>query len=159
MTEWTLQLCLTRSNSPYMPESSHRCESPARKAEDEDTDDRNFFQEGKSPMTPELYESLCRWFMAWGNVEGIFATCFLAFTWHLACRSNNTGKIKTSHMQWTYFDAMHVRFRHTKTQQHGEARRHKRACYSNPFKSKIDLPFILGLYLAIAFNTRQKRVA
>jgi hypothetical protein len=60
-------------------------------------------------------------------------------------------------MQWTYFDALHVRFRHTKTKKHGEARRHKRACYSNPFRSEIDLPFILGLYLATAFNTKQKR--
>ena len=125
--------------------------------EENEDDDRNFFQEGKSPMTTELYESLCKWFMEWGTVEGVFATCFLVFTWHLACRSNNTGKIKTSHMQWTYFDALHVRFRHTKTQKHGEARRHKRACYSNPFRVHVDLPFVLGLYLATAFNSQQKR--
>jgi hypothetical protein len=137
-------------------DDSSDSESEAEIGGDEE-DDRNFFQEGKSPMTTELYESLCRWLMEWGTVEGIFATCFLVFTWHLACRSNNTGKIKTSHMQWTYFDALHVRFRHTKTQKHGEARRHKRACYSNPFRAVIDLPFVLGLYLATAFNTQQKR--
>ena len=125
--------------------------------EGEDDDDRNLFQEGKSPMTPELYQALCKWFMEWGNIEGVFAACFLSLTWHLACRSNNTGKIKTSHMQWTYFDALHIWFRHTKTQKHGEARRHKRACYSNPYRPEIDLPFLLGLYLATAFNTKQKR--
>jgi hypothetical protein len=126
-------------------------------AEEGDEDDRNYFMEGKSPMTTELFESLCGWFMEWGTIEGVFASCFLVFTWHLACRSNNTGKLKTSHLQWTYFDALHVRFRHTKTQKHGEAKRHKRACYSNPFKAEIDLPFVLGLYLATAFNTQQKR--
>ena len=124
---------------------------------EEEEDDRFYFLEGKSPMTTELYQSLCRWFMEWGSTEGIFATCFLVFTWHLACRSNNTGKIKTSHLQWTYHDALHVRFRHTKTQKHGEARRHKRACYSNPFRAEIDLPFVLGLYLSTCFNTQQKR--
>ena len=139
------------------PVDSSESESEAEEGDEDDEDDRNFFQEGKSPMTPKLFESLCRWFMEWGTIEGVFATCFLVLTWHLACRSNNTGKIKTSHMQWTYFDALHVRFRHTKTQKHGEARKHKRACYSNPFRPEMDLPFVLGIYLATAFNTQQKR--
>ena len=124
--------------------------------EDED-DDRDENQVGKSPMTPELYKSVCRWFLEWGSTEGIFCACFVAFTWQLACRSNNTARIRYGHMSWTFFDAMHVRFRHTKTQQHGEARRQKRACYSNPFEWYIDLPLLMGLYLATNFNTSQRR--
>ena len=52
---------------------------------------------------------------------------------------------------------MHVRFRHTKTQQFGEAKRQKRACYSNPFDWEMDLPCLLGMYLATAFNSPQQR--
>ena len=60
-------------------------------------------------------------------------------------------------MWWHYFDEMHVRFFHTKTQHHGEARQEKRACYSNPFEWYIDLPLLIGLYLATNFNTSQRR--
>ena len=65
---------------PELANKNNESSDSKSEAEDEDTDDRNFFQEGKSPMTPEFYESLCQWFMVWGNVEGIFATCFLVFT-------------------------------------------------------------------------------
>lgn len=124
---------------------------------DDDDDDREENQVGKSPMTPELYKSVCRWFLEWGTTDGIACACFFAFTWHLACRSNNTARIRYGHMSWTFFDALHVRFRHTKTQQHGEARRQKRACYSNPFEWYIDLPLLMGLYFATNFNTGQRR--
>ena len=125
--------------------------------DDDEDDDRDENQVGKSPMTPELYKCVCRWFLEWESTEGIFCACFIVFTWQLACRSNNTARIRYGHMSWMFFDAMHVRFRHTKTQQHGEARRQKRACYSNPFEWYIDLPLLLGLYFATNFNTSQRR--
>jgi hypothetical protein len=59
-------------------------------------------------------------------------------------------------MSWHYFDAMHVRFCHTKTQQHGEARQEKRACYSNHFEWYIDLPLLMGLYLAKCFSSQRR---
>jgi hypothetical protein len=31
--------------------------------EDDEEDDRDLFQEGKSPMTPELYKSVCKLFL------------------------------------------------------------------------------------------------
>ena len=120
-------------------------------------DDREDFRQGKTPMTPELYKKILHWFLEWGTLEGIFAACYVAMSWHLACRTNNTARVRFSHMSWTHFDAMHVRFRHTKTQQFGEAKRQKRACYSNPFDWEIDLPLLLGLYLATAFNSPQQR--
>lgn len=124
---------------------------------DDDEDDRDLFQEGKIAMTPELFRSVCRWFLEWRSVEGIFCACFVALTWHLACRSNNTAKIRYSHMSWLVFDAMHIRFRQTKSEKHGQARRYKRACYSNPFEWYIDLPLLLGMYFATNFNTVQRR--
>ena len=53
--------------------------------DDDDDDDREENQVGKSVMTPELYKSVCRWFLEWGNTDGIACACFFAFTWHLAC--------------------------------------------------------------------------
>ena len=93
-----------------------------------------------------------------GNFRrNLFCACFFVLTWNLACRSNNTARIRYSHMSWHYFDAMHVRFCHTKTQQHGEARRERRACYPNPFEWYIDLPLLMGLYLATSFSTSQSQ--
>jgi hypothetical protein len=60
-------------------------------------------------------------------------------------------------LTWTVFDALTVNFRHTKTQQHGEAKRQKRACYSNPFEYYIDLPFLLGLRFSCGFTFKQSR--
>jgi hypothetical protein len=75
----------------------------------------------------------------------------------LVCRGNNTAKIRFSHLTWTTFDAMKVNFKHTKTQQHGEAKRQKRAVFSNPFEYYIDIPFLFGLYLACCFSNGQSR--
>jgi hypothetical protein len=52
---------------------------------------------------------------------------------------------------------MDVNFKHTKTQQHGEAKRQKRAVYSNPFEHYIDIPFLLGLYLSCGCSFTQSR--
>ena len=40
-----------------------------------DDNDRDLFQEGKTPMTPELFRCVCKWFFLWGTMEGIFAAC------------------------------------------------------------------------------------
>ena len=108
-------------------------------------------------MTPELFKNLCRWFLEWGTREGIYAALYMSLTWNLACRGNNTGKIRFSHMSWTAFDCMHINFRHTKTEHHGQAKRRKRAVYSNSFEHYIDVPFLLGLYLATSFGEEQRR--
>jgi hypothetical protein len=78
---------------------------------------------------------------------------FIAQTWNL----NNTAKVRFSHLTWTTFDAMKVNFKHTKTQQHGEGKRQKRAVFSNPYEFYIDIPFLLGLYLACCFSDKQSR--
>jgi hypothetical protein len=40
---------------------------------EEDNNDRNKFKEGKEPMSPELYQSICKWLVEWGNSYGMFA--------------------------------------------------------------------------------------
>ena len=125
--------------------------------DDDDDDDRDDFKGGKVPMTPELFRKVCMWLVQWGTIEGIFAALFLSLTWNLICRGNNTAKVRFSHLTWTTFDAMKVNFKHTKTQQHGEAKRQQRAVYSNPFEYYIDIPFLLGLYMACCFSDPQSR--
>jgi hypothetical protein len=47
-------------------------------------------------------------------------------------------------------------FKHTKMQQHGKAKRQKRAVYSNPFEHYIvDIPFLLGLYISCGCSFTQ----
>jgi hypothetical protein len=46
---------------------------------------------------------------------------------------------------------------HEETQQHGKAKRQKRAVYSNPFEHYIDIPFLLGLYLSCSCSFTQSR--
>jgi hypothetical protein len=114
------------------------CES---EDEEEDDDDRNDFKEGKVPMTPELFRKTCMWLLQWGTMEGIFGALFMALSWHLACRGINTAKVRFSHISWTSFDYMDVNFKHRKTQQHGEAKRQKRAVYSNPLSTTLTFHF------------------
>lgn len=49
-------------------------------------------REGKDPMTYELYQLVCQWFINLGTDDGIWAHLFLVLTWNLVCRVNNTGE-------------------------------------------------------------------
>ena len=130
------------------------CES---EDEEEDDNDHADFKEGKVPMTPELFQKTCMWLLQWGTMEEIFGALFIALSWHLACQGNNTAKVQFSHISWTSFDHMDVNFKHTKMQQHGKAKRQKRAVYSNPYEHYIDIPFLLGLYLSCRCSFTQAR--
>jgi hypothetical protein len=74
-------------------------------------------------MSPELYRSVCKWLLGWGNLEGIFGALFIMLTWNLVCHGNNTAKIWLSHLQWNVFDALTVNFKHTKTDQQGNTKK------------------------------------
>ena len=52
---------------------------------------------------------------------------------------------------------MGVFFRHTKTQQMGEAKRQKHYLYANPFEECVDFTFLLGIYLTASFSSTQTR--
>ena len=78
-------------------------------------------KEGKAPMSVELYRRVCRWFVDWGTLDGIFAHTFTILSWNLACRANNTAKIRLKDVEWaSTFDAYEIFFAHTKTDQTGE---------------------------------------
>jgi hypothetical protein len=115
-------------------------------------DERNVCQEGKRPMSVELYRSLCRWFLEWGDLEGVFCYCFLVLTWNLMCRANNTCYIMFADIDWTKFDCMEVYFRHMKGDQLGEQSKHPRHIYPNPNDCLVCPVFALTLYLMCCFN-------
>ena len=94
-------------------------------ASNKEDDNRDKFNEGKDPMSPQLYRSICHWLLECGTLEGIFAALFVVLTWNLVCCSNKTAQIRFSHLQWNVFDAMTVNFKHTKTDQHGDQKQKK----------------------------------
>jgi hypothetical protein len=72
--------------------------------------------DGKKPMSPELYRALCGWFYKSGTPDYLFAYCFLVLTWNLMCRANNTTNIRLHHM--TFFgDALVIKFAQQKGDQ------------------------------------------
>ena len=113
-------------------------------------------KEGKDPISVELYQALCRWFLEWGTIDGVFAYCFTVLTWNLACRANNTCEVRFSQMSWsTSFDSFEIFFGHTKTDQGGDESKYPRHIYANPL-SPLHCPvFALSVYFACCFNTMQ----
>ena len=120
-------------------------------------DDRDEFKEGKEPMSIELYRAVLKWLLEYASVDGVLSACFLCLTWNLACRGNNTAKLKLSHLSWTKFDCMQINFKHTKTDISGAQKRIKRNLYANVIEPEIDFTFVLGLYLAIGFTTSSRQ--
>ena len=112
--------CNTEHEDCLQQQDQSREDNDSSESESSDDDDRDEFKEGKEPMSPQLYRSVCMWLLELGSMEGILAACFVCLTWNLACRGNNTARVKFSHMTWTTFDAMQINFKHTKTDQEGK---------------------------------------
>ena len=107
-------------------------------------------------MSVELYKKVCRWFLDWGTLDGIFAHCFLVLTWNLACRSSNTTHIRLSEVEWgSTFDAFEIFFAHTKTDQTGEEAKYSRHLYANPHCPVVCPVLALAMYFTCSFNTPQ----
>jgi len=105
-------------------------------------------EEGKSPMSFELYQKLCQWFVEKGSKDAIFARCFLTLTWNLMCRSNNTVSIRREHIKLKS-DCFGVMFAHAKTDQEGFESSYCRHVYGNPKNWIICAHNALGMYLLI----------
>jgi hypothetical protein len=116
-------------------------------------DKHNVCQVGKWPMSIELYQSLCFWFLEWGNIEGMFCYCFFVLSWNLMCQANNMCYVQFADINWTAFDCMEVYFHHMKGDQLGELSKHPRHIYPNPNDWLVCPVFALSLYLMCCFNT------
>jgi hypothetical protein len=112
-------------------------------------------------MLIDLYQSLCHWFLEWGDIEGMFCYCFLVLTWNLMCRANNTTYVMFADIDWTEFDCMEINFRHMKGDQLGELSKHPWHIYPNPNDWLVCPVFALSCYLncprQIYFWPRAKR--
>jgi hypothetical protein len=121
--------------------------------------------EGKLPMSVELYKEICGWLMAYGTADGVFAYCYLIITWNLACRAQNTADIRFKDISWsTCFDAFSISFGHSKTDQLGEEAKYIRHIYANPMSKEatenetetVVCPvFAMAVYLTSCFNLQQ----
>jgi len=103
-------------------------------------------EEGKSPMSFELYQKLCQWFVESGTKDAIFARCFLTLTWNLVCRSNNTVGVRREHIKLKS-DCLGIMFAHAKTDQEGFESSYCRHVYANPKNWIICAHNALGMYL------------
>lgn len=110
-------------------------------------------REGRLNMSTILYKQLAELFLGFGTEEGVFAHCYLIISWNLACRCNNTARIKFSQISWnTYFDAYSIMFATTKTDQLGDAAKYPRHIYANPFQPAICPVLALAIYLTTSFG-------
>ena len=112
---------------------------------------------GKELMSVELLLALCRWFLALGTLEGVFAYCYLVLTWNLACRAQSTANIRLKNITWTTFDSFEIYFGHTKVDQFGDDTKYTRHLYSNHLCPIASPTFALAVYLSSCFNTVQSR--
>ena len=114
-------------------------------------------KEGKDALSVALYRALCGWFLEYGTLDGIFSHCFLVLSWNLACRSNNTARLRLNQISWAAaFDSFEVFFAHTKTDQTGEDAKYPRHVYANAHDPLVCPVFALGLYFSCCFNTPQE---
>jgi hypothetical protein len=114
-------------------------------------------KEGKGPMSVELYKKICEWLLKYGTVDGVFAYCYLVFTWNLSCRVVNTARVRYSEINWSEsFDSFSVHFSHSKTDQLGEEAKYARHLYSNPLCPIVCPVLALSLYLTSCFNKQQQ---
>ena len=111
-------------------------------------------KEGKDAMSVELYTKLCGWFLNWATLDGVFCYSFLVFSWNLACRSNNTGDVYLSDINWaTYFDTFDIFFAHTKTDQTGNDAKYPCHLFANPMNPLICPVFALSVYFSCCCNS------
>ena len=105
--------------------------------------------DGKWPLTYELYRYLNECFLEMGTHEGAFAHAFSKVTFNLACRGDSTGQIHTNHLKWNG-DAVGIPFAHSKDSQTGDdpTKKLPRHCYSNPLDMSADFSSAVFDYLA-----------
>ena len=108
-------------------------------------------EDGKRPLTFELFLQFNRWFLEMGTSQGMYALAYSLATFNLACRGDSTLMICLKHLIWKG-DATGIPFSHSKEEQMGDDPRKRlpRYCFGNPFTQEAD--FISGILLYLATN-------
>ena len=98
---------------------------------------------------------MCRWFVDWGTLDGIFAHTFTILSWNLACHVNNTAKIRLKDIEWaSTFDAYEIFFAHTKTDQTGKEAKYSQHVYANSTEPLVCPVLTLAFYFSCCLNLR-----
>jgi hypothetical protein len=104
-------------------------------------------QEGKDPMTFELYNALCLESLRSEKREDVFAHLFLTLQWNLMARSDSIASLRHDHIS-SFQDALTVFFVKSKTDQEGEKVR-PRHVYGNPVCPAICCILALAIFWLI----------
>jgi len=103
------------------------------------------FDEGKKPISYEVYKHLCESLSKSDAVEDIFCHLFLVIEWNLMARSENCIQMSLTHIQWRN-DSLVFFFGKTKSNQEGDGNHHPWHVYSNPFEPALCPVLTLGKY-------------
>ena len=102
--------------------------------------------EGKSPMSFQVYEKLCELMMESEDDEFIFGHCFLTLEWNLMARSDNVVHSHVNHLEWRD-DCLLYYILRSKGDQEGSLSSDPWHVYANPMKPDICPILALGKYL------------
>ena len=102
--------------------------------------------EGKNPMSFEVYKCLCKSLHKSEDIENVFCHLFLVLEWNLTARSDNCLQMSLTHIQWRN-DSLIFFFGKSKRNQEGDANHHPWHVYSNPFEPALCPVLALGKYL------------
>ena len=92
--------------------------------------------EGKKPMSFDVYKKMCDLLLRDGGEDAAFAHLFLILEWNLMARSENCVKMHVNHIQWRE-DALVFFFGKSKGNQSGENNHQPWHVYSNPLEPCI----------------------
>lgn len=104
------------------------------------------FDEGKRPMSYEVYKHLCESLSKSDDIEDIFCHLFLVLEWNLMARSENCLLMSLTHVQWRN-DSLVFFFGKTKRNQEGDGNHHPWHVYSNTFEPALCPVLTFGKYL------------
>lgn len=102
--------------------------------------------EGKKPMTFEVYQTMCKLLMQGEGDDYMFAHAFLTLEWNLLARSDNCFQMHINHIEWRD-DCMVVFFAKSKGNQTGERTENPWHVYSNPDNPEVCPVLGLAKYL------------
>ena len=102
--------------------------------------------EGKKPMSFQVYEKLCQLMMASEDDEYIFGHCFLTLEWNLMARSDNVVHSHVNHLEWRDDCLLYYMLR-SKGDQDGSLSSQPWHVYANPMRSDVCPILALGKYL------------
>ena len=117
-----------------------------RTATQSKVDNGESLDEGKKPMSFEVYKEMCQLLMRGDGDDYLFAHTFLTLEWNLLARSDNCLSMHINHIEWRE-DCLVFFFAKSKGNQTGENSEHPWHVYSNPENPSICPVMALAKYL------------